>query len=123
MCAWPRIALNVTMFVSRLKMWMPCKAQDGKTVLQASSLPFSVLGVGDLLALFRCVSVRYRFGTDSDQPHLMGAVGRVYSTMQPESSNNLQRSDKRLYLRVTEAQRCRWVQAIAAGLVTLPITL
>jgi hypothetical protein len=87
---------------------MPEKAQDDKTtLLRSSSLPFSVLGVGDLLALFRCVSVRYVFSTDASQPHLMGAVGRVYTSQQPEMSNDLQQSDKRLYLRATEAQRCR----------------
>lgn len=45
-------------------------------------LPFAVAGVGDLLALFRCVSVRYRFSTDVMKPWLMGAVGRVYSTLE-----------------------------------------
>jgi hypothetical protein len=39
-----------------------------------------VAGVGDLLALFRCVSCRYRFSTDVTQPALMGAIGRVYSS-------------------------------------------
>lgn len=39
-------------------------------------------GVGDLLALFRCVSVRYRFSTDVMKPSLMGAIGRVYSTLE-----------------------------------------
>jgi hypothetical protein len=45
-------------------------------------LPFTVAGAGDLLALFRCVSCRYRFGTDADQPALMGAVGRVFASGQ-----------------------------------------
>ena len=45
-------------------------------------LPFAVAGVGDLLALFRCVSVRYRFSTDVMKPSLMGAIGRVYSTLE-----------------------------------------
>ncbi len=39
-------------------------------------------GVGDLLALFRCVSVRYRFSTDVMKPSLMGAIGRVYSSLE-----------------------------------------
>ena len=43
-------------------------------------LPFAVAGVGDLLALFRCVSCRYRFATDAMKPALMGAIGRVYTT-------------------------------------------
>lgn len=37
-------------------------------------------GVGDLLALFRCISCRYCFGTTLDAPELMGAPGRVYAT-------------------------------------------
>lgn len=45
-------------------------------------LPFAVCGVGDLLALFRCVSVRYRFSTDICKPALMGAIGRVYATLE-----------------------------------------
>jgi hypothetical protein len=43
-------------------------------------LPFSIAGVGDLLALFRCVSCRYRFSTDVMKPALQGAIGRVYLT-------------------------------------------
>jgi hypothetical protein len=39
-----------------------------------------VAGVGDLLALFRCVSCRYRFSTDTSKPALMGAIGRVYAS-------------------------------------------
>lgn len=43
-------------------------------------LPFAIAGIGDLLALFRCVSCRYRFSTDVTRPALMGAIGRVYSS-------------------------------------------
>lgn len=46
----------------------------------AQGLPFAIAGVGDLLALFRCVSCRYRFTTDVTRPALMGAIGRVYSS-------------------------------------------
>lgn len=46
----------------------------------AQGLPFAIAGVGDLLALFRCVSCRYRFSTDVTRPGLMGAIGRVYSS-------------------------------------------
>jgi hypothetical protein len=112
------------------------------TLLSTQGLPFAVAGVGDLLALFRCVSVRYRFCTGAQQrwlqrehrcvlgildrpdlnltprcwphapadlmrPTLMGAIGRVYSTLEPEMSHNVQRYDKQIYLRVSEAQRCR----------------
>jgi hypothetical protein len=41
------------------------------------NLPFCVAGVGDMLALFRCISCRYCFGTDIEKPALLGAPGRV----------------------------------------------
>ncbi len=37
-------------------------------------------GVGDLLALFRCISCRYGFGTDASCPELLGAPGRVFTS-------------------------------------------
>eukprot|EP00798_Chlamydomonas_sp_ICE-L_P029804 gene29804-7440_t len=80
---------------------------DNSEILSAQGLPFSIVGVGDLLALFRCVSVRYRFSADSSRPSLMGAIGRVYSTLGPEMSHDVQKHDRQVYLRVTEAQRCR----------------
>lgn len=43
-------------------------------------LPFCVAGAGDLLALFRCISCRYRFGTNIAESQLLGAPGRVFST-------------------------------------------
>ena len=45
-------------------------------------LPFCVAGVGDLLALFRCISCRYCFGTDATKPELLGAPGRVFTTQE-----------------------------------------
>ncbi|MEW5317724.1 MAG: hypothetical protein WDW38_009003 [Sanguina aurantia] len=90
-----------------VQVWMPEACPDGSMVLTAQGLPFAVAGVGDLLALFRCVSVRYRFSSDVMKPALMGAIGRVYSSHEPEMSNNLQKYDKQVYLRVSEAQRCR----------------
>jgi hypothetical protein len=157
---------------------------------RSQGLPFALAGVGDLLALFRCVSCRYRFSTDTSKPELMGAIGRVFvgcevrlrcspaprpptpqnhahtprtrglrsaqdckpgavqdpggggrgachplghaplaspaasnpdspfrsplppaspasPPPQPEMTNNLQKYDKQVYLRVSEAQRCR----------------
>ncbi len=65
-----------------LQVWMPEQSSDGTVVLSAHGLPFAVIGVGDLLALFRCVSVRYRFSTDISKPSLMGAIGRVFVTME-----------------------------------------
>ena len=52
----------------------------------AQGLPFCVAGVGDLLALFRCISCRYCFGTDATKPELLGAPGRVYTTQEVCSS-------------------------------------
>ncbi len=60
--------------------WTLTRASAARAAPQG--LPFAVVGVGDLLALFRCVSVRYRFSTDITRPALMGAIGRVFSTME-----------------------------------------
>ncbi|GFH24416.1 RWP-RK domain-containing transcription factor [Haematococcus lacustris] len=68
-----------------VQVWMPEQSADGTVVLSAQGLPFAIAGVGDLLALFRCVSVRYRFSTDPEKPALMGAVGRVYATHEVRS--------------------------------------
>lgn len=48
-------------------------------------------GVGDLLALFRCISCRFAFGTATGMPHLMGAPGRVFVGGVPEMSCNVQK--------------------------------
>ena len=37
-------------------------------------------GTGDLLALFRCISCRYCFGTDVGAPLMLGAPGRVFTS-------------------------------------------
>ncbi len=37
-------------------------------------------GMGDLLALFRCISCRFAFGTDVARPTSLGAPGRVYTS-------------------------------------------
>ncbi|KAL3162881.1 hypothetical protein ABBQ32_009330 [Trebouxia sp. C0010 RCD-2024] len=70
-------------------------------------VPFAVAGCADLLALFRCVSCRFKFGTDTAKPALMGAVGRVFMSGKPEMSHNIQQYDKTQFLRVEEAHRCR----------------
>lgn len=36
-------------------------------------LPYSINGVGDLLALFRCISCKYKFATDPGKALQMGA--------------------------------------------------
>ena len=45
-------------------------------------------GVGDLLALFRCISCRYCFGTDATKPDMLGAPGRVFTTQEVGSAAN-----------------------------------
>ncbi len=42
--------------------------------------PFCMAGIGDLLALFRCISCRYGFGTDASCPELLGGPGRVFTS-------------------------------------------
>lgn len=54
--------------------------QDLTSTLSAQGLPFCVSGIGDLLALFRCISCRYTFSLSWDEPDLMGAPGRVVCT-------------------------------------------
>ncbi|KAF5834819.1 hypothetical protein DUNSADRAFT_8402 [Dunaliella salina] len=71
-----------------VQMWMPAQLSDGSTVLGAQGLPFALSGVGDLLALFRCVSVRYRFATDVNKPALMGAPGRVFTSLEVSRQHN-----------------------------------
>jgi len=90
---------------SLIQIWMPDR-ENGGAQLQTQGLPYAVTGTGDLLALFRCVSCRYNFSTDVMQPCLLGAPGRVYTTLEPEMCNDLQKYHKQIYLRVNEAQRC-----------------
>lgn len=44
-------------------------------MLNTQGLPYSINGVGDLLALFRCISCKYKFSTDVTKPQQMGAGG------------------------------------------------
>ena len=54
----------------------------GQPACEVQGLPFCVAGIGDLLALFRCISCRYCFGTDATKPELLGAPGRVFTTQE-----------------------------------------
>eukprot|EP00210_Caulerpa_lentillifera_P000873 g844.t1 len=92
---------------SLIQVWLPEVSGNSKTVLSTQGLPYAVAGVGDLLALFRCISCRFSFSTDVMQPRLLGAIGRVYTTSEPEICGDVQKYDKKIYLRVSEAQRCR----------------
>eukprot|EP00884_Botryococcus_braunii_P010423 jgi/Botrbrau1/19382/Bobra.0338s0012.1 len=90
-----------------VQVWMPVRGCEGAAVLRTQGLPFNVSGVADLLAMFRCCSCKYTFCTDVHKPELMGAVGRVYVSGQPEFSNDVQQYDRTIYLRLQDALRCR----------------
>eukprot|EP00210_Caulerpa_lentillifera_P002070 g1985.t1 len=110
-CAALVLELNNRLSTNRsgslIQVWLPEVNGNAKTVLSTYGLPYAVAGVSDLLALFRCISCRYTFSTDVMQPCLLGAIGRVYTTTEPEVCSNVQKYDKKIYLRVSEAQRCR----------------
>lgn len=59
--------------------------QSTTVLMWPQGLPFCVAGIGDLLALFRCVSCRYCFGTDPTKPELLGAPGRVFTTQEVQT--------------------------------------
>lgn len=93
---------------SLCQVWLPEVAPDGNgVVLATKDLPFCVAGVGDLLALFRCITCRYTFGTDPRRPEKMGAPGRVFLSNEPEASRNVQKYSKEVYLRCAGAQQCK----------------
>ena len=73
-------------------------------------MPFCVAGMGDLLALFRCISCRFSFQTDDTKPESLGAPGRVFLSGCPEMACNVQHYPPGTYLRIAEAAQCR-VQA------------
>jgi hypothetical protein len=89
------------MFTSKPRCWQsvgrapPCPAplvgrQQGNTgtsyfyllapLLCLQGLPFCVAGLGDMLALFRCISCRFAFGTNVQRPNTLGAPGRVFTS-------------------------------------------
>ncbi|BDA47049.1 probable protein NLP5 at N-terminal half [Coccomyxa sp. Obi] len=103
---------------SLCQVWLPEVSEDGDVVLRTKGLPFCVAGVGDLLALFRCISCRYCFGTDATKPDMLGAPGRVFTTQEPEMSRNVQKYSKDVYLRASEAQQCRVHSTIVLPLFT-----
>jgi len=72
---------------------------------RGQGLPFCVAGVGDLLALFRCISCRYCFGTNIDKPDLLGAPGRVFTTMEVSGAQAL-RGLRCMHLIIRSEQVC-----------------
>ncbi|KAL6765726.1 hypothetical protein V8C86DRAFT_1887 [Haematococcus lacustris] len=89
-----------------VQVWMPEQCAAG-VLMSAHGLPFAIVGAGDSLALFRCISVRYRFSTDPGKPALMGAIGRVYATSRPEVCHRMQQQSEQVCLRATGAHRCQ----------------
>eukprot|EP00884_Botryococcus_braunii_P002861 jgi/Botrbrau1/12576/Bobra.0169s0109.2 len=104
---------------SLCQVWLPDHC-DGGCFLKTKGLPFCVAGVGDLLALFRCVSCRYSFGTDVRFPDKLGAPGRVFTTGEPEMSSNVQKYSTAVYLRAAEAQQCRVHSTLVIPLFITP---
>lgn len=51
----------------------PRALSQGGLALLLQGLPFAINGVGDLLALFRCISCKYKFSTDVTKHSSMGA--------------------------------------------------
>jgi hypothetical protein len=89
------------------QVWLPEHGPGGDQQLVTKGLPFCVAGMGDLLALFRCISCRFRFGTDAAHPDVLGAPGRVYISGEPELACNVQEYPREAYLRRAEAEQCR----------------
>ena len=85
-------------------------------------MPFCVAGMGDLLALFRCISCRFNFGADLTKPEALGAPGRVFTTGLPELSCNVQQYPREAYLRRAEAEQCRVQSSMLLPLFSLPST-
>lgn len=63
--------------------------------------------MGDLLALFRCISCRFNFSADPEAQESLGAPGRVYLSGEPELACNVQLYPRSAYLRRAEAEQCR----------------
>ena len=92
---------------SRPQVWLPQQDDDGSVNLRTKGFPFCVAGMGDLLALFRCVSCRFSFGTDPGRPDRLGAPGRVFLTGEPELACNVRHYPQDAYLRRAEAEQCQ----------------
>jgi hypothetical protein len=91
------------------------------TVLATKGNPFFVAGQSgaDLLALFRCVSCRFKFGTDIRTPQELGAPGRVYISAKPEMLVNVQNLNGEDYHRSEGAKLCSVKSCILVPVFTL----
>jgi hypothetical protein len=83
-------------------------------------MPFCVAGMGDLLALFRCISCRFNFGADPSKPEILGAPGRVYTSGKPELACNVQQYSRESYLRRAEAEQCRVQSSMLLPVFSIP---
>nr|BBA57679.1 nitrate assimilation regulatory protein [Parachlorella kessleri] len=88
-------------------VWLPEVTGENEVVLKTKGMPFCVAGLGDLLALFRCISCRFAFGTDVKKVSQLGAPGRVFTSSEPELTCNVQKYSKTAYLRKAEAEQCQ----------------
>lgn len=91
------------------QVWLPRTLDDGTTVqLYTKGQPFFIAGSqgADFLALFRCLSCRFEFGTDGAKPRELGAPGRVYLYSKPEFSSNIQQMHINEYHRQSSAKLC-----------------
>ena len=85
---------------------MPPRVGNPPVVCNPKGRPFAVAGDADLLALFRYVSVAYRFTSDTSRPTAQGAVGRVFASRRPETCCDVQSLDSTFYHRAKEAVQC-----------------
>ena len=85
-------------------------------------MPFCVAGMGDLLALFRCISCRFNFGANPQKPELLGAPGRVFISGSPELACNVQQYPREAYLRRAEAEQCRVQSSMLLPVFLVPRT-
>ncbi|KAG7671142.1 hypothetical protein Ndes2526B_g02403 [Nannochloris sp. 'desiccata'] len=102
------------------QVWMPEETLEGALELKTKGMPFCVAGMGDLLALFRCISCRFNFGTDPYKPEILGAPGRVYSSGKPELACNVQQYSRESYLRRAEAEQCRVQSSMLLPVFSIP---
>lgn len=77
-------------------------------------------GMGDLLALFRCISCRFNFGANPQKPESLGAPGRVFISGHPELACNVQQYPREAYLRRAEAEQCRVQSSMLLPVFVVP---
>lgn len=66
-----------------VQAWEPKIDSSGSVVLETKELPVLISGVGDALALFRCVCCECHFYPDTARHDNSSSVGRVFATGEP----------------------------------------